>query len=357
MSGLASRAWRATVPSEQAPLAVLPLRQTGWVLATTGAAAGLSLAGLWADQPELSLSLALSLGPIAACPRRAWALPLVAGGVVLAGLAVSAVGLPAIIGAGAAAGLAASLMLPDRTDALDLVNGTLGGLAGAALGLFAALQLAPALQGTLLGTVLTAAVVGLVSSQALLPVALRLEGAGGAPSRGRILRTLREPYRPPAFRALELFNRARPQAPDARTRKGLAEVTSWVYRLQLALQTHDDALGTIDPEDVQARIDACLAEDDADAFTLERRAATATHLRRLLEHRAKLSRERRRTEALVEYALAFLEEASAGLALARELPGEASPDRLPEVLRRLRDHAEAGDARRATQRELDVLQV
>ena len=67
--------------------------------------------------------------------------------------------------------------------------------------------------------------------------------------------------------------------------------------------------------------------------------------------------ERQRTEALVDYALAFLEEARAGLAIARELPGEASPDRLPEVLGRLRDHATEGDVRRRTNREMGKISV
>ena len=83
--------------------------------------------------------------------------------------------------------------------------------------------------------------------------------------------------------------------------------------------------------------------------------ATAEHLKRLLEHRAAIAVERGRTDALVEYALAFLEEARAGLAVARELPGEAIPDRLPEVLGRLRTQARDGDARRRTVRELDRL--
>jgi len=137
----------------------------------------------------------------------------------------------------------------------------------------------------------------------------------------------------------------------------LAEVATWVYTLQLTLQTHDEALNTSDVPDVQRRIQACNADDGIDAFTKDRQMATAKHLQRLLEHRQALTKERRRTLSLVDYALAFLEEVSAGLAIARQLPGEATPDRLPEVLERLRMHADAGDARRKTQRELVHMQV
>jgi hypothetical protein len=347
---------RALVPADQAPLAVLPARQAGWVAAQVAVAVALWVSGLWASHPELSLSLALSAGPVAASPRRWWALPLVAVGVVGAGLATAALGAPAILGAGAIAGAAAALLVPDRTDWLDVVNAGLGSLAGAGLGLWAALQLVPGPQHTLVAVLVISALVGLVASQGLLPVALRIDGEG-LPSYARINRTLRPPYRPPVARALELFGRARPHAPDRTTRKGMAEVVTWVYRLQLTLQSHDDAVGTIDPIEVQERIDACLVGDSGDAFTRERRQATAAHLHRLLDHRTALLRERGRTEALVDYALAFLEEASAGLAVARELPGEAKPDRLPEVLHRLRDHADAGDARRETRRELDAIEV
>jgi hypothetical protein len=71
-----------------------------------------------------------------------------------------------------------------------------------------------------------------------------------------------------------------------------------------------------------------------------------------MEHRHLIDIERQRTHALVEYALAFLEEVRAGLAVARELPGEAIPERLSEVLGRLRGQAKAGDARRRTAREM-----
>lgn len=356
MSTLAERLARLVRPTDATPLARLPARQARWIAAQAAVAGGLWVAGVWTAHPELSLSLALSAGPVAALPRRLWALPLVCGGVLAAGLGAAALGVPAVVGAGAVAGLCAALLLPDALDALDLVNTTLATLAGACLGLLAAVHLTGPLAHSLLGTVLLAGLVGLVASQGLLPAALRIRG-DDLPGRATITRTLRPPYREPVFRALALFERARPHVPDRTTRTGLTEVGRWVYTLQQTLQSHDEALDTIDVDAVEERIARCLDEDEVDAFTRERQQATAAHLQRLLDHRAALVQERRRTQALVDYALAFLEEASASLALARQLPGEATPDRLPEVLHRLRDHAEAGDARRKTHRELQHLQV
>ncbi|MFK7930274.1 MAG: hypothetical protein AB8H79_18950, partial [Myxococcota bacterium] len=307
MSALVDRLARVFLPAELSPLAHLPLRQARWVLAQSAVTAGLWASGLWSSHPELSLSLALSIGPVAASPRRIWALPLVSAAVVLAGLGTAAVGVSSLIGAGAIAGLAACLLLPDRRDALDLINGTLATLAGTALGLFAAVNLTASVSGTAVGAVLLSALVGLVASQGLVPVVLRTE-AMGLPSRAQIRRTLKPPYRPPALRGLDLYDRARPHTPDRRTRLGLAEVATWVYTLQLTLQSHDEALDTIDVDDVQRRIDACNTDDDGDAFTKDRQLATAKHLQRLLEHREALTQERRRTLSLVDYALAFMEE-------------------------------------------------
>jgi hypothetical protein len=178
------------------------------------------------------------------------------------------------------------------------------------------------------------------------------------PSVNHIKRSLKVKYRPPVFKALQLFRSSRVHAPDGDTRRGLAEVSTWVFRLQSTLQALDAELRNIDPGEIEQRIAHCeRSDDETDDFTRERRHATATHLRRLLEHRRAIAVERNRTEAVVEYAMAFLEEARAGLAVARELPGEDAPDRLPEVLDRLRTHSAAGDARRRTAREMGAIQV
>jgi hypothetical protein len=350
-------------PSPSSPLTVsgsavaaLPRRQAGWVFAQALTAGVLALAGLWASQPELALTMSLGVGVAGVNPRRLWAAPLVAAAVVMGGLLSAALDWSPILGAGAVAGLAMAWLLPETTDWVDYLNGALATAAGAALGLWAADNLLPDLVGTAWGAPLGGAVIGLVASQGLVPLSLRFDNPT-IPTARQIQRELTAQYRPPVFKAVDLYKGAIAVAPDGMTRRGMAEITTWVFRLQKTLQTLDGELAAIDPARIDERIAATEVDDDADPFTKERRVATAAHLRRLLEHRKAIATERQRTEALVDYALAFLEEARAGLAVARELPGEAAPDRMPEVLDRLRTHAAAGDARRKTAREMGKLQV
>ncbi len=343
---------------ERSALEQLPRRQALWVAGAGAAGVLAGFSGLWALQPELGLSMALGLGASLVDPRRLWVAPLAIAGCGLAGLLFAMIGLPAVIGAGAAAGVVASLLFPQRTDWLDVVHGGLASLAGASIGLWVATTLLPSWLPLALVGALTAGIVSLVGSQGLLPIALRFDQVPQLPSQRLVARTLRLPYRPPVFRALDLYQAAQAQAPDSETRRGMAEVATWVYRLQVTLQTLDSELSIIDPDQVQHRIAQCMdGHPDDDEFTRDRKAATAKHLVRLLDHRALIQTERRRTDALVDYALAFLEEARAGLAVAQRLPGEASPDRLPEVLHRLRDHAREGDTRRRTARELGAMTV
>lgn len=343
---------------DRSALDELPRRQALWLLGSGAAAVLAALTPMWAMQPEIALTLSLGAGASLVDPRRLWAAPLGIAAVGLAGLLCTLVDLPAVIGAGAAAGAVASWLFPHRTDGLDLVHGGLGGLAGSSIGLWVATMLVPVGLPAVIAAPLTVAVAALLGAQALLPIALRFDHAPQVPTVRQVQKALKVGYRPPVFRALDLYGGSEQQAPDRDTRKGLAEVTTWVLRLQATLQTLDAELAQIDPEQVRGRIAHCRdLAPDADEFTRERRAATATHLERLLEHRQLIEVERRRTEALVEYALAFLEEARAGLAVAQQLPGETVPDRLPEVLHRLRDHARDGDVRRRTARELGQIQV
>lgn len=334
-------------------LATLPRRQALWMGGQTVAALLTALITLWASHPELALTLSLAVGASVVNPKRLWAAPLVIAGVTLSGLLFYMAELPAVIGAGAAAGALATWLIPQRTDWLDHVHGALGTVTGSSLGLWAATSLVPESLPTAMAAVMTAGIVGLVGSQGLLPVAVRFDQFPQLPTTRLIRRTLRVAYRRPVFKAVDLYRAARAQAPDVDTRRGLAEVATWVYRLQLGMQTLDAELDSIDPIDIQQRIAACEdLPEDLDPFTRERRHATAQHLRRLLDHRHAIEVERGRNEALVDYALAFLEEARAGLAVARELPGEAVPDRLNEVLGRLRNQYQEGDARRRTIREM-----
>ena len=64
-----------------------------------------------------------------------------------------------------------------RTDALDIVHGALGGLAGTAIGLWVAVSILPSSLPLFVSAALTAAIVTLLGSQGLLPVALRFDQA------------------------------------------------------------------------------------------------------------------------------------------------------------------------------------
>ncbi|MFT4622899.1 MAG: hypothetical protein ACI8PZ_001555 [Myxococcota bacterium] len=344
----------ALEPIRGSALDQVPRRQALWVGGQVVGAVGAAVTAIWLTQPELGLVLSLGLGASAVNPRKLWAAPLVVGAVLAAATPFMWLGLPAVIGAGFAAGAAATLLLPHRIDALDILNGGLATLAGASLGLWAATALIPGALPTVVSAALTAMVVGLVASQGLLPSALRFDRNIPLPSRSQVRRSLKVPYRPPVFRALDLYAQARHRAPERDMRRGLAEVATWVWRLQVTLQSLDEELTSIDVEDISARIDACAVDEDhADPFTRDRRAATAEHLKRLLSHRELIATEHSRTGAAVDYAIAYLEEARAGLAVAQKLPGEHAPNRLHEVLDKLRSHVEAGDARRRTARELD----
>ena len=353
MNALAERAWKALVPTRHRPLATLPLRQVAWAGGAAGSALGLQALGLFESQPEVALGVAVAAGPALAVPSRVWALPLVAVVGTLGALLAAALGLPAVLAIGAITGLATGLLHPG-TATLDRINATLAGLAGAALALSATQAwIAPALLPAWQPAV-TAALVSLGASLAWLPLLAPLH-ADPLPSPARITRALAPAYRAPVVRARTLVLRARPHLPDAEARRGLAEVAGWVFALQRTLQDQDRSLDTIDGDDVRARIEALTRAPTDDAFTRERHAATIAHLERLLSHRDGLARERGRTEALVVYALAFLEEAVAGVALSRERPGEAPPERLSEVLDRLRSHAVDGQAARQSRREVEAL--
>ena len=196
---------------------------------------------------------------------------------------------------------------------------------------------------------------GLASSQVLLPAALRFRASAVVPTPSQISRTLTQSYRAPCMRAWQL-DQDLATAPDPITREGLAEVGGWVYRLALTLQTLDSDIHSIKAEEVAQRRDGLLAEaaTTEDPFIRDRHQGTARHLDRLLDHRVALQRERDRTASLQDYALAYMEEARAGIALARVLPGERTPEQLGVVLDKLRTHAAEGGARRQAARELEV---
>jgi hypothetical protein len=357
----------------EAHLPGLALRQAAWVAASGGVAAMAVLLGL--DLPPLLvLPIALAVGAAIAHPRR------LHKGLLLVPLSVAAVALVAWVGgvhpalwwdgslpplspatvlaAGGAAGMGAVFLDGRPVDRWRVLHGALGTAAGAGIGAWAASQLVPLSWAGPFGAALAMAITALVASQGLLAAAVEWRFADRLPTRNKICVALTEPYRAPVLRAWELDQGFEKAAPDQVTRDGLGEVAVWVYRMQYALQDLDREAAAIGGSDVEARVrtlrDEAVASDDD--FTAERQSATADHLERLISVRDALALEGRRTRALVDYAIAYLEEARAGLTLARVQPGGPMPDRLGEVLHRLRDYGTEGDARRRTHREMGSLQ-
>jgi hypothetical protein len=323
----------------------------GWIAAQSAAAAGLHVAGWWGAHPDLSLGLVMAAGVIGAVPEKWWAAPLIAAGTILAGLALGSLDLPPVVGIGAVAGLACALVHPTEKDSLDIFHAAMAGATGAGIGLWLAERsLGPPWVG-LAEAAGTAAMIAVPAALALYVVVLR-PGLRRRPG-VHLLRGLAKPYHPPVLQALDFGRRATRTATDRQTRAGVDEVVEAVARLQRALQADDDAIRALNPEDIQARIRACEDVSDVDAFTAERRAATADHLRRTLDLRANLAVERARTAALVDHALAFLEEAAVGLALAKDGGREGLPDRLPLVLDRLRSDARGALHRRSANAEVE----
>lgn len=320
-------------------------RQLAWAGAQALVAVGLYAlvsAALASPSPSVTAGLAMGLGAAATLPTRAHLLPLVAVAVLVGTVALAWIGVSGPLAAGLCAGLAVG-----RGGPLSRLEAALFGLAGAGLG--AAI---PAWLGApgVAGVALTGLATGLLTAYALLPGAVQFVARQRIPSPGRIRGALAEPYRAPCLRAWQLDQELQRAAPDPDTREGLAEVAGWVYRLAVTLQTLDGDVQRIDPTDVAARQRALDADPTADTFVRERRASTGRHLAKLLEHRDALTAERARTAALQEYAVAWLEDARAGLALSRVLPGEDTPEQLDGVLDKLRQHAtDRTAARRATQ--------
>lgn len=342
-------------------------RQAAWIAWSALAGALMAATDLVDRAPMPAFALALALSAWAAFPRQWGRGPLLAlatvGAALLTGLLLDRdprtllLG-PELLVAGAVAGAGLTLLDGAPRSRWRQLNGALGGAAGAGLGLWAADTLAgsPLGAGALEGAV-HGAVFGLVASQGLVASAFTWRDTDRIPSPPRIKATVAPAWRDPCLRAWELDRAFERQAPDPETRDGLGEVAAWVYRLQWTLQALDRELDAMGGDALESRQLELLAraEGHEDPFTRERLEATARHLGQLQRHRASLARERERTEALSEYASAFLEEARAGLALAQVQPGEHTPERLGDVLGRLRAHAAERDAHRATAREVSSL--
>jgi hypothetical protein len=321
-----------------------------FALCAGAAGAGLLLLPVAQARPALALGLAFGLGLGAVRPWAPLLIPAFMALTLGAALGADRLGISSLVTTALMAGLVLGARRAPEGDApwLYALNAGLAAAMGAGLLAWAAAragltdatpQLAAAALGAGLG---------------LWPGAFRFREVAPLPTAATLAESLPEPYIQAPTRALALYNAVRSDKVDPETLEGLAEVLRWIVRLAETLRTLDDDLRAADPVTLRERAEAALheAETSEDEFIRDRRLATAKHLEQILRHREQVELERRRTESLQEYALAYLEEARMGLVLARSLPGERSPDRLDEVLTRLRAHAKDGDNRRRTAREV-----
>jgi len=329
----------------------LTRRQITWVLWQT--AAWLALAAIGFQHSAYAPAVALALAACSTRPRHLLYAVLVVPAALLLTACCLALGLPAFSAGGLVAGLAVGLLELGRSERWRLLNSALAGAALAPLALFAAQELASVLPLSL-APPLSALVFSLVSAQVLAVMAIRWREVARIPSRRRIVAALAAPYREPSLRALDHDRTIRRMAPDRATREGLGEVAAWVFRLSVSQQAQDRELRQLSDDDVADRIAKAqeAMERTTDSYARERRQATLRHLEGMQRHQQAMVLERERTESLVEYALATLEEARAGLAYAQRMPGQRAPEGLDEVLQRLRSHATEEAARRNTAREL-----
>jgi len=223
------------------------------------------------------------------------------------------------------------------------------------VGLWIGLAMAPK-QGNATAAVVVAGTAMLGATAGLVLLALDTD-ALTTPSPYQLRRRLRPTYRGAVRRALAMLRRARRAHPGADTVRGLTEVVSWVFELQVTLQRIDEGIDGFSADDVHQRL-ARLGPGATNR-------AAAGHLRGLIAQQETLARERQHTEDTVTYALAFLEETTATLTLPTTRgrsggPHEGDPlrwsaEHLAPVLERLRGDALRQAAQRKTERELLVL--
>lgn len=361
-------------PSPSAPVAWVSLdplesralvrAEATWALvgtATVGLFGAGALLGFGGPTTPTYWGVAAALGAMAARPPRVYLLPFALLFVVSATIMLSALGVAPAVASALAAGVIVGM--PGWQRALE---SACAGALGAALAWALASEI-----GAAGGSLVAGALVAIGASLALVPQALRFRECKRKvrmPSDDVIRVSLTEAYREPVLQAGRLEHQLTVQAPDTPTREGLTEVAHWVWQLGLTLQALDKDIGTIVPEEIGNRREALLRglaaergegsasgpEQADDHFVRDRQRGTLGHLDKLLEHRAVLTRERARAESLQTYALAYLEEARAGLAVARLLPGEHTPEALGSVLERLREHAADRSSRRNAAREVGV---
>lgn len=344
-------ATRATLPSET-PRRILT-RSVAWSGVAALVTALLSLGS--SVDPAPVFACGLSAGLALAIPR-----PLAAAlgtlGVIAAAVAADLLGLSPVLTAGATLGVITVALMqgPGWTTALQ---GAFSGALAAALGARLGLALPGLGLPALALSAAQGAIVGLCAAQVLWVASIVWISADRLPSVRVIEATLPAPLREPALRAHALDQALAAQTTEPETRDGLGEVAAWVYRLSWTQAALERELSNLDADRLQTRLVEAreAAAKAVDPLTREPREATVRHLEQLVQHRDAIGLEQERTGALIAYALAFLEQARAGLALARVRPGEGMPDRLGDVLSRLRSQTAEGDARRRTARQLTPL--
>ena len=341
---------------ELAPAATLrlPLRTASWAL--WQGAAWLGLAALDLGETAWAPALALGVGACAGRPRHLPFLPLVLPAVCFAGWAAGSLGLPGWSAAGLTAGLCAGLLETGRRPAWRLANAALGGAALFPAALRVQADLSAALPGVL-ALPLATLTASLLCALVLPLLAIEWRPVARIPSPRSIRATLAPRYQGACLKAWEHDRVVREMAPDRETREGLGEVAAWVYKLSVAMQDQDQELSLLSAEDIAGRVEsarAAVARTD-DPYTRDRRQATLRHLELMERHRDALALERQRTESLLEYAMATLAEARAGLAFTRKGSTGPAPEGLDQVLARLRAHADDEAARRDSLRELEVV--
>jgi hypothetical protein len=317
-------------------------------------------ATLWPHPSELALAVALGVGcaverrgPITAS-RVGWLAATAACGWI-----ASQLGLSAAIGGGASWGLStAYARAHEKEESLRLelaAQTVLTGAAGAALALFAIcfLRSVSAPQPAWLWSAAIGAVTAAGALTSWLPT--RLATPSTPPTLREIRRRLSPAYQAPAIAALERYGAIARRVPATEPPSPIGEIARWVVRLQLTAEALDRAIGAIPVEATRGRIASLSGRSDDDPAERARRTATLGHLVRLLEHRDAMCAERRRTQSLVEFALAALDECDASATLGAPLPSDRTPDRIPEVLAQLRAFTADRDARRRAWHEVVAL--
>mgnify|MGYP007063719163 CR=1 FL=1 len=307
--------------------------------------------GVWQSAPEFVLACVLILAGLTATIRRPWAWPIVLVGASCTYVLANWMMLNSVIPIATSTALIGLLTVQDREDRWAISRKALLSAASAGAGMWL-IQFPQFLTPSgWFSAAIAPAWVGACGVVWTLKWP-KIREAIILPSWSQVNRVLRPEFREPVRCAFQFYWKTRTNAPDVETRNGLKEVALWVFTLQKFTQKLTTQLNAIDPQQVRERIEKHKKMVSNDPFTVERRVATVDHLNRLLSHRETMLVEIERTAAIVDYALAFLEEANASITVSLNDPGAYVPERLPTVLKKLRDYSIDQQAQKQTDREI-----